>query len=100
MSPTDNPSLPPLNHVPGANSFDPFRDGDSCTSLGSLSGNPFCEGVFPNVQSKPSLLQLEAISSHHVEIVQGRIHKDGSFQAFYSDGLHGYLIFNPVNIVF
>lgn len=100
MSPIGNPALAPLNHAPGADSFDPFRDGDSCTSLGSLSGNPFSEGVFLNVQSKPSLLQLQAISSHHVEIVQGRIHKDRSFQAFYSYGLRGYLIFNPVNIVF
>lgn len=80
----------------------PSRGGDSSTSMGSLllSGSPFCEDIFPYVQAEPLLSQLEAISSHHVEIVQDRNHKDGSFRAFYSDELHGYLIFNSVNIVF
>ncbi|KAK4823482.1 hypothetical protein QYF61_002546 [Mycteria americana] len=41
------------------------RDGDSTTSLGSLFqfDNPFSEVKFPDIQSKPPLVQLEAISS-------------------------------------
>ncbi|KAK4823486.1 hypothetical protein QYF61_002550 [Mycteria americana] len=42
------------------------RDGDSTTSLGSLVqclNNPYSEVKFPNIQSKPPLAQLEAISS-------------------------------------
>ncbi|KAK4828479.1 LOW QUALITY PROTEIN: hypothetical protein QYF61_026704 [Mycteria americana] len=44
-----------------------FIDGDSTTSLGSLfqclTMLPFSEDIFPNIQSKPPLAQLEAISS-------------------------------------
>lgn len=69
----------------------------ACCCLAILS---FCEDIFPDVQSKPPLLQLEAISSHRVGLLQDRIHEDGSFRAFHSDELYGYLIFNSVNIVF
>ena len=31
-----------------------------------MSDNPFSEEVFPNIQSKPPLAQLEAISSHPI----------------------------------
>ena len=51
------------------------RDGDSTTSLGSLfqclttlSG----EEIFPNTQSKPPLVQLEAISSRPIACYLGR----------------------------
>ena len=50
------------------------RDGDSTTSLGSLFqyfDNPFSEEIFPNIQSKPPLVQLEAIFSRPVTCYLG-----------------------------
>lgn len=46
----------------------PFRDGNFSTSLGGIPilEHPFFEESFPNVQSKPSLMQLETISFHPV----------------------------------
>ena len=32
----------------------------------SMIENPFGEEIFPNIQSKPPLVQLEAISSHSI----------------------------------
>ena len=43
------------------------RDGDSTTSLGSLFvfNHPFCKEVFfSDIQPKPPLVQLQAISPH------------------------------------
>ncbi|KAK4815148.1 hypothetical protein QYF61_017589 [Mycteria americana] len=56
-----------------------IRDGDSTTSLGSLGNpervpmldNPFGEKIFPNIQSKPPLAQLEAISSRPITCYLG-----------------------------
>ena len=42
-----------------------LRDGDSTTSLGEpipVLNNPFCIEVFPDIQPKLTLVQLEAIS--------------------------------------
>jgi len=33
--------------------------------------NPFCEDLFPNIQSKPSLMLLEAIFSHPITCYLG-----------------------------
>jgi len=47
--------------------LNPSRDGDSTTALGSLVQwltTPSL--IFPNIQSKPPLTQLEAIASHPV----------------------------------
>ncbi|KAK4827680.1 hypothetical protein QYF61_020814, partial [Mycteria americana] len=49
-------------------------DGDSTTSLGSLFQcliTPFSEVKFPNIQSKPPLVQLEAISSRPITCYLG-----------------------------
>ncbi|KAK4831073.1 hypothetical protein QYF61_015271 [Mycteria americana] len=50
------------------------RDGDSTTSLGSLFQcliTLFSEVKFPNIQSKPPLAQLEAISSRPITCYLG-----------------------------
>ncbi|KAK4812304.1 LOW QUALITY PROTEIN: hypothetical protein QYF61_014090, partial [Mycteria americana] len=65
-SPTKNLALPspPLNHVPKHHIY--TWDGDSTTSLGSLFQCLITLSVkkfFPNIQSKPPLVQLEAIPS-------------------------------------
>ncbi|KAK4814535.1 hypothetical protein QYF61_022254 [Mycteria americana] len=70
-SPTVNLALPspPLNHVPSTTStrlLNTSRDGDSNTSLGSLFQGLTTlsvKKIFPNIQSKPPMVQLEAISS-------------------------------------
>jgi len=51
-----------------------FRDEDSTGSLGSLFqcfNSPFGEEFFPNIQPKPPLVQLEAISSHFITCYLG-----------------------------
>lgn len=50
--------------------------GDSATSLTSLvimSDNRLGEEVFPNIQCKPFLLQLEAFSSHSATCYMGEV---------------------------
>lgn len=51
------PAPPPNQMSPNATStpFKPSRDGGSTTSLHSLFNHPFCEEIFPNIQSKPPL---------------------------------------------
>ena len=46
--------------------LNPSRDGDSTTALGSLFQclTTLSKEIFPNIQSKPPLMQLEAVSSH------------------------------------
>ncbi|KAK4817962.1 hypothetical protein QYF61_003482 [Mycteria americana] len=73
-SPTVNLTLPspPLNHVPKCHIETSFRYFQGWR-LNHFPGqpvpmldNPFSEEKFPNIQSKPPLAQLEAISSHPI----------------------------------
>ncbi|PKU29473.1 protein diaphanous hypothetical protein [Limosa lapponica baueri] len=71
VKPNPNPALPspPLNHVPQHHIYPSFKylqgwqlhhfPGQPVPML----DNPFSEEIFPNIQSKPPLAQLEAISS-------------------------------------
>ncbi|KAK4826053.1 hypothetical protein QYF61_004168 [Mycteria americana] len=70
-SPTSNLALPspPLNHVPKHHIYTSFKYLQGW-SLNDFPGqpvprldNPFGEKIFPNIQSKPPLVQLKAISS-------------------------------------
>ncbi|KAK4827874.1 hypothetical protein QYF61_022268 [Mycteria americana] len=73
-SPTVNLTLPrpPLNHVPKhliPTSFkylQGWRLHHFPGQPGPMLDNPFSEEKFPNIQSKPPLVQLEAISSHPI----------------------------------
>jgi len=50
-----------------------LRDGDSTTSLGEpipVLNNPFCKELLPDIQSKLTLVQFEAISPHPVTCQQ------------------------------
>ena len=77
-SPAVNLTLPrpPLNHVPKHHIYTSFKylsgrflnhfRGQSVPML-----DPFNEEIFPNIQSKPSLVQLETVSSHIVTCCLG-----------------------------
>ncbi|KAK4829643.1 hypothetical protein QYF61_005936 [Mycteria americana] len=81
-SPTVNLTLPstPLNHVPKCHIYTSFKylqgwrlhhfPGQPVPVL----DNPCGEEIFPNIQSKPPLAQLEAVSSH--PITSGVITRD------------------------
>ncbi|KAK4818707.1 hypothetical protein QYF61_018686 [Mycteria americana] len=78
-SPTVNLALPspPLHHVPKHHIYTSFKylqgwglhhfPGQPVPML----DNPFSEVKFPNIQSKPPLAQLEAISSHPITCYLG-----------------------------
>ena len=70
LSPTINLTLPipPLNHVPKLRIYTSFKY-LQCWCLNHFPGQPvpmldnsFSEEIFPNIQSKPLLVQLQAIS--------------------------------------
>jgi len=70
LSPTDNPSPPCLlNHVPKCHIYVVFEALQGW-GLHHLPGQPgpvpdhsFSKEIFPNIQSEPPLMQLEAIKS-------------------------------------
>ena len=66
------PPSPPLNHVPKHHTYT-FLKYLQGWRLSHFPGqpvpvldNPFSEGIFPNIQSKLAVVQLEAISSHPI----------------------------------
>ncbi|KAK4833094.1 hypothetical protein QYF61_027760 [Mycteria americana] len=75
-SPTVNLTLPspPLNHVPKhlvQTSLQGWRLNHFPGQPVPMLDNPFGEVKFPNIQSKPPLAQLEAISSHPITCYLG-----------------------------
>ncbi|KAK4821922.1 hypothetical protein QYF61_004925 [Mycteria americana] len=79
LSPTVNLTLPrpPLHHVPKhliQTSFkylQGWRLNHFPGQPGPMLDNPFSEVKFPNIQSKPPLVQLEAISSRPITCYLG-----------------------------
>ncbi|KAK4816001.1 hypothetical protein QYF61_010869 [Mycteria americana] len=80
LSPTVNLTLPrpPLNHISKCHvqtSFKYFQGWQLNHFTGQpvpVLDNPFSEEKFPNIQSKPPLVQLEAISSHPITSYLGK----------------------------
>ena len=55
--------------APSTHLLNTSRDDDLVASLGQpvpMLDNPFSEDIFPDIQSRPPLMQLEAIASHPI----------------------------------